>query len=100
MSKFSLHNSNKLKKKFPHRSYVFEYEPPANYRKEDPTTTTSADRQRKIVEFMLELRRLFALMVGTRRKYVDPSRAVDILRGSIGQDQVSTGSKTGVTTTT
>lgn len=33
---------------------------------------------------MLELRKLFALMVGTQRKYVDPSRAVDILRGSIG----------------
>jgi len=82
------------------RSYVFEYEPPANYRKEDPTTTTIADRQRKIVEFMLELRRLFALMVGTRRKYVDPSRAVDILRGSIGQDQVSTGSKTDATSST
>ena len=42
------------------------------------------DRRRKIVEFMLELRKLFALMVSSQRKYVDPSRAVDILRGSIG----------------
>ena len=49
-----------------------------------PVTSAFADRQRKIVEFMKELRRLFALMVASKRKYVDPSRAVDILRGSIG----------------
>jgi ubiquitin carboxyl-terminal hydrolase 25/28 len=42
------------------------------------------EKRKKIVEFMLELRKLFALMVGTQRKYVDPTRAVDILRGSIG----------------
>lgn len=29
---------------------------------------------------MCELRRLFALMVGSKRKYVDPSKAVDILK--------------------
>ena len=39
-------------------------------------------RQRKIVEFMLELRKLFALMVASQRKYVDPTRAVDILRAA------------------
>jgi len=29
---------------------------------------------------MQELRNLFSLMVGSKRKYVDPSRAVDILK--------------------
>ena len=29
---------------------------------------------------MHELRRLFALMTGTHRKYVDPSKAVEILK--------------------
>lgn len=29
---------------------------------------------------MQELRHLFSLMVGSKRKYVDPSRAVDILK--------------------
>ena len=29
---------------------------------------------------MQELRHLFALMVGSRKKYVDPSRAVEILK--------------------
>ena len=52
------------------------------------------DRQRKIVEFMLELRKLFAFMVGSARKYVDPSRAVDILRGFIGFAQTSSSSST------
>lgn len=30
--------------------------------------------------FMHELRRLFALMVASHRKYVDPSKAVEILK--------------------
>lgn len=29
---------------------------------------------------MQELRNLFSLMVGSKRKYVDPSRAVEILK--------------------
>ena len=33
---------------------------------------------------MLELRKLFALMVASQRKYVDPSKAVELLRGSVG----------------
>ena len=33
---------------------------------------------------MLELRKLFALLVGSQRSYVDPSRAVGILRGTMG----------------
>jgi len=33
---------------------------------------------------MLELRKLFSLLVGSHKKYVDPSCAVDILRGLLG----------------
>ena len=44
---------------------------------------------------MQELRNLFALMVATQRKYVDPTRAVDILRGSIGNNnQMNNGNNT------
>ena len=32
----------------------------------------------------MELRKLFALLVGSQRKYVDPSHAVGILKGSLG----------------
>lgn len=38
------------------------------------------ERMQKIFEFMVELRRLFALMLASERKYVDPSKAVEILR--------------------
>ena len=65
------------------RSLVLNYPPPQN-RESEKLQESGNDRRRKIVEFMLELRKLFALMVGSQRKYVDPTRAVDILRGSIG----------------
>ena len=65
------------------RSLVLNYPPPQN-REAEKLQEVGNDRRRKIVEFMLELRKLFALMVSSQRKYVDPSRAVDILRGSIG----------------
>ena len=65
------------------RSLVLNFPPPQN-RETEKLQEFGNDRRRKIVEFMLELRKLFALMVGSQRKYVDPSRAVDILRGSIG----------------
>ena len=32
----------------------------------------------------MELRKLFSLLVGSHKKYVDPSCAVDILRGCLG----------------
>jgi len=65
------------------RILVLNFTPP----QQEPRT----DRQRKILEFMLELRRLFALLVGSQRKYVDPSHAVGILRGTLGGDaQVQT----------
>ncbi|GAB6019919.1 Centromere/kinetochore protein zw10 [Chamberlinius hualienensis] len=38
------------------------------------------DENRRNLKFMEELRNLFALMVGTQRKYVDPSRAVEIFK--------------------
>jgi len=48
---------------------------------------------------MHELSHLFALLVGTRRKYVDPSKAVEILKeafssdaGSADNQQVATAS--------
>lgn len=37
-------------------------------------------KEKRNLPFMRELRYLFALMVGSKRKYVDPSRAVDILK--------------------
>ena len=63
------------------RSLVLNFPPPP---KMEEDKTEVYERRKKIVEFMLELRKLFALMVASQRKYVDPSRAVDILRGSIG----------------
>lgn len=37
-------------------------------------------QERRNLPFMQELRNLFSLMVGSNRKYVDPSRAVEILQ--------------------
>ena len=63
------------------RSLVLNFPPPP---KMEDEKVEVFERRKKIIEFMLELRKLFALMVASLRKYVDPSRAVDILRGSIG----------------
>lgn len=38
---------------------------------------------------MIELRKLFSLLLGSQRKYVDPSAAVGILRGYLGGGQCS-----------
>ncbi|KAH0507844.1 Ubiquitin carboxyl-terminal hydrolase 25 [Microtus ochrogaster] len=38
------------------------------------------EHEHRNLPFMRELRYLFALLVGTKRKYVDPSRAVEILK--------------------
>ena len=43
-----------------------------------------SEKERKILDFMLELRKLFSLLLGSQRKYVDPSTAVGILRGYLG----------------
>lgn len=37
-------------------------------------------QERRNLRFMQELRLLFGLMIGSTRKYVDPSKAVDILK--------------------
>lgn len=49
-----------------------------------PQQEPKSERERKILDFMLELRKLFSLLVGSQRKYVDPNRAVGILRGYLG----------------
>lgn len=37
---------------------------------------------------MQELRNLFSLMVGSKRKYVDPSRAVEILKDAFKSSEL------------
>jgi len=37
-------------------------------------------QQARNLQFLYELRRLFALMVASKRKYVDPSKSVEILK--------------------
>lgn len=55
------------------RRLVLKYVPP-----EKSTAESSAGKRN--LRFMQELRRIFALMVGSKRKYIDPSKAVDILK--------------------
>ncbi len=63
------------------RELVFGFQPPALM---PPPNGLSADDKlskiNQISEFMTELRKLFALLLATERKYVDPSVAVDLLR--------------------
>ncbi|KAL2094455.1 hypothetical protein ACEWY4_009174 [Coilia grayii] len=54
---------------------VLHYSPPA--RAQDQPRN---QKERRNLPFMQELRNLFSLMVGSNRKYVDPSRAVEILQ--------------------
>ncbi|XP_062391855.1 ubiquitin carboxyl-terminal hydrolase 25 isoform X5 [Sardina pilchardus] len=54
---------------------VLHYSPPA-HAQEQPHN----QKERRNLPFMQELRNLFSLMVGSNRKYVDPSRAVEILQ--------------------
>ena len=58
------------------RTLVINYNPPS------PDTVT--ENGRKVLEFMSELRKLFSLLLNSQRKYVDPSRAIELLRGSLG----------------
>jgi len=58
------------------RTLVLNFTPPQHL--------PQSDKERKILEFMSELRKLFVLLLSSQRKYVDPSRAVGILRGSLG----------------
>ncbi|KAL3042226.1 hypothetical protein OYC64_020216 [Pagothenia borchgrevinki] len=54
---------------------VLNYSPPAQVH-DLPRT----QKEHRNLPFMQELRNLFSLMVGSKRKYVDPSRAVEILK--------------------
>ncbi|XP_072441857.1 ubiquitin carboxyl-terminal hydrolase 25 isoform X2 [Chiloscyllium punctatum] len=57
------------------RRLVLNYVPPS-----DPQDVPQNQKERRNLPFMRELRQLFALMVSSKRKYVDPSRAVEILK--------------------
>lgn len=54
---------------------VLNYSPPARVQ-----DLPRNQKEHRNLPFMQELRNLFSLMVGSKRKYVDPSRAVDILK--------------------
>uniref|UniRef100_A0A2I2YBD4 ubiquitinyl hydrolase 1 n=1 Tax=Gorilla gorilla gorilla TaxID=9595 RepID=A0A2I2YBD4_GORGO len=57
------------------RRLVLNYKPPSNAQ-----DLPRNQKEHRNLPFMHELRYLFALLVGTKRKYVDPSRAVEILK--------------------
>ncbi|XP_018586887.1 ubiquitin carboxyl-terminal hydrolase 25 isoform X4 [Scleropages formosus] len=54
---------------------VLHYSPPARVQ-----DLPRNQKEHRYLPFMRELRHLFSLMVGSKRKYVDPSRAVEILK--------------------
>ncbi|XP_077596191.1 ubiquitin carboxyl-terminal hydrolase 25 [Stigmatopora nigra] len=54
---------------------VLHYSPPASV-----DDLPRNQKEHRNLPFMQELRTLFSLMVGSKRKYVDPSRAVEILK--------------------
>nr|XP_023700800.1 ubiquitin carboxyl-terminal hydrolase 25 [Paramormyrops kingsleyae] len=54
---------------------VLHYSPPARVQ-----DLPRNQKEHRNLPFMQELRYLFSLMVGSKRKYVDPSRAVEILK--------------------
>ncbi|XP_071806291.1 ubiquitin carboxyl-terminal hydrolase 25-like isoform X1 [Asterias amurensis] len=73
------------------RQMVLNFVPPANIHAQqpaqnaastNPSTASTEVREHRNLLFMSELRALFALMLGTKRKYVDPSKAVEILKGA------------------
>ncbi|XP_061819146.1 ubiquitin carboxyl-terminal hydrolase 25 isoform X4 [Nerophis lumbriciformis] len=45
-------------------------------------------KEHRNLPFMQELRNLFSLMVGSKRKYVDPSRAVEILKDAFKSSEL------------
>ena len=57
-----------------------------NYKSYLPVSVWQMKRN---LRFMQELRHLFGLMMGSRRKYVDPSKAVDILKEAFSSTVVS-----------
>uniref|UniRef100_A0A4W3JAR6 Ubiquitin carboxyl-terminal hydrolase 25 n=1 Tax=Callorhinchus milii TaxID=7868 RepID=A0A4W3JAR6_CALMI len=57
------------------RRLVLNYVPPG-----DAHDVPRNQKEHRNLPFMRELRQLFALMVSSKRKYVDPSKAVEILK--------------------
>ncbi|XP_078514480.1 ubiquitin carboxyl-terminal hydrolase 25 isoform X2 [Lissotriton helveticus] len=57
------------------RRLVLNYNPPGSAQ-----DLPRNQKEHRNLPFMRELRYLFSLLVGSKRKYVDPSRAVDILK--------------------
>ncbi|XP_062982823.1 ubiquitin carboxyl-terminal hydrolase 25 isoform X3 [Elgaria multicarinata webbii] len=57
------------------RRLVLNYSPPASAQ-----DLPRNQKENRNLPFMRELRYLFALLAGSKRKYVDPSRAVEILK--------------------
>ena len=59
-----------------------------NYQPNKDIAQCSLEEKRNL-RFMQELRHLFALMIGSKRKYVDPSKSVDILKEAFSSSPVS-----------
>ena len=59
-----------------------------NYQPNKDIALCSPEEKRNL-RFMQELRHLFALMIGSKRKYVDPSKSVDILKEAFSSSPVS-----------
>lgn len=57
-------------------------------------------QEHRNLPFMQELRNLFSLMVGSKRKYVDPSRAVEILKDAFKSSESQQVSLSAITSLT
>ncbi|KAG8536184.1 hypothetical protein GDO81_026957, partial [Engystomops pustulosus] len=71
------------------RRLVLNYSPPASAQ-----DVPRNQKEYRNLPFMRELRYLFSLLVSSKRKYVDPSRAVEILKDAFKSNdsqQVSVG---------
>ncbi|XP_033834989.1 ubiquitin carboxyl-terminal hydrolase 25 isoform X4 [Periophthalmus magnuspinnatus] len=62
---------------------VLQYSPPARVQ-----DLPRNQKEHRNLPFMQELRHLFSLMVGSKRKYVDPSRAVEILKDAFKSSEL------------
>ncbi|KAL4229366.1 Ubiquitin carboxyl-terminal hydrolase 25 [Mactra antiquata] len=72
------------------RHLVLNYQP----NKDLSQSMSGSTEVRRNLRFMQELRHLFALMIGSKRKYVDPSKAVDILKEAFSSTVVTNTSVT------
>nr|XP_020477766.1 ubiquitin carboxyl-terminal hydrolase 25 isoform X3 [Monopterus albus] len=62
---------------------VLNYSPPARVH-----DLPCNQKEHRNLPFMQELRNLFSLMLGSKRKYVDPSRAVEILKDAFKSSEL------------